>query len=86
MRTLAATLLICLAVAVGIPEASRSQAPQHTPPSNLRCPGDKMVWVNTRSGIYHFRGERYFGSTRYGEFMCERQADRKGDRPTRNGQ
>ena len=57
-----------------------------TPPSGMTCPGDKLVWVNTRSHVYHFQGERYFGSTKQGKFICERDADREGDRPTRNGQ
>ena len=52
----------------------------------MTCPGDKVVWVNTRSHIYHFQGERYFGSTKSGRFMCERDADKQGDRPTHNGQ
>jgi hypothetical protein len=42
--------------------------------------------VNTRSCIYHFRGERYLGSTKHEKFMCEKDADKEGDRPTRNGQ
>lgn len=63
-----------------------AQTPQHSPPPGMTCPGDKLVWVNTRSGIYHFKGERYFGSTKNGKFICERDADREGDRPTHNGQ
>ena len=66
--------------------AARSQSPQHTPPPGMICPGDKLVWVNTRSGIYHFQGERYFGSTKSGKCICERDADKEGDRPTHNGQ
>ncbi len=62
------------------------QTPVHQPPPEMQCPGDHLVWVNTRSGVYHFQGERYFGSTRRGKFMCQRDADREGDRPTRNGQ
>jgi hypothetical protein len=42
--------------------------------------------VNTRSHIYHFQGERYFGSTKEGKFICEQVADKEGDRPTHNGQ
>ena len=38
------------------------------------------------SGVYHYQGERYFGSTKQGKFMCEKAAVRKGDRPTRNVQ
>jgi hypothetical protein len=56
------------------------------PPQHLVCPGDHLVWVNTGSGIYHFRGERYFGNTKYGKFMCQKDADKEGDRPTLNGQ
>ena len=51
-----------------------------------KCPGDKPVWINTRSGIYHFQGERWFGRTRSGKFLCKHDADAEGDRPTRNGQ
>ena len=63
-----------------------AQTPSHIPPSGLTCPADKVVWVNTRSGVYHFRGQRYFASTQQGKFTCEKDALREGDRPTRNGQ
>jgi hypothetical protein len=62
------------------------QTPLHQPPAGMMCTGDKLVWVNTRSHVYHFKGERYFGSTKEGKFICERDADKEGDRPTRNGQ
>jgi hypothetical protein len=62
------------------------QTPVHTPPARMTCPGDVIVWVNTRSGVYHFEGERYFGSTKSGKFMCDMEAQAEGDRPTRNGQ
>jgi hypothetical protein len=65
---------------------AQAQAPQHEVPPSLKCPGDRIVWVNTRSGVYHFQGERYFGSTKQGKFVCQHEADREGDRPTRNGQ
>jgi hypothetical protein len=54
--------------------------------ADMSCPGDKVVWVNTKSGIYHFKGERWFGNTQQGKYMCEHAADAEGDRPTHNGQ
>ena len=57
--------------------------PSATPHLSGRYP---VVWVNTRSGVYHYRGERYFGSTKRGKFMCEKAARAEGDRPTKNGQ
>ena len=66
--------------------AARSQTPNHAPSAGASCPNDKLVWVNTRSGVYHFQGERYYGSTKQGKFTCERDANKEGDWPTRNGQ
>ena len=63
-----------------------AQTPVRTPPPGLSCPGDVIVWVNTHSGVYHFPGERYFGSTKQGKFICEKAARAEGDRPTKNGQ
>lgn len=82
MRTLLAASVGFLAPAV----PAMAQAPQHVLPRNMKCPSDKVVWVNTNSGIYHFQVERYFGSTKRGKFMCEHAADAEGDRPTDNGQ
>jgi len=50
------------------------------------CPGDVTVWVNTRSGIYHLPGSRWYGRTREGRFLCEKQADADGYRAARNGE
>ena len=54
--------------------------------ADMSCSGDKVVWFNTKSGIYHFKGERWFGNTQQGKYMCEHAADAEGDRPTHNGQ
>ncbi len=42
---------------------------------------DVRVWVNTKSGVYHCSGTRWYGSTKAGEFMSERNAQRGGNRP-----
>jgi hypothetical protein len=77
---------LCLVALLAGVTVAVAQTPNHAAPPDASCPGDKVVWVNTRSGIYHFRGERYFGSTKQGKFICEREADGEGDRPTHNGQ
>jgi hypothetical protein len=50
------------------------------------CPSDIVVWLNTNSGIYHLKGERWYGNTRYGAYVCKKEADAAGYRETRNGQ
>lgn len=50
------------------------------------CPADVVVWVNLPTGVYHFRGQRWYGNTKSGAFVCKAEADKAGDRPTKNGQ
>jgi hypothetical protein len=44
----------------------------------LQCPGDSVVWVNTRSGLYHSSSSRWFGTTTQGMYMCQHDADAAG--------
>jgi nuclease S1 len=39
------------------------------------------VWVNTNSGVYHCPGTRWYGNTKSGKFMTQREAQSKGYRP-----
>ena len=42
---------------------------------------DTKVWVNTGSGVYHCPGTRWYGKTKQGEYMTQKQALEKGNRP-----
>jgi hypothetical protein len=50
------------------------------------CPSDIVVWVNLPTGVFHFKGQRWYGMTKKGAFVCKQEAVKKGDRPSRNGQ
>ena len=80
------TLAVLAAPAFAQTTIQRPPGPQGRGGADMACPGDKVVWVNTKSGIYHFKGERWFGNTQQGKYMCEHAADAEGDRPTHNGQ
>ena len=89
MRSLIRLIMLCLMLATPAFAAdnterqvlfSTEQAAQKT------CPMDIVVWVNTQTGVYHYQGMRWYGATKSGAFMCERDRDRIGARPTRNGQ
>ena len=54
--------------------------------AQTHCPTDTVVWLNTRTDVYHFQGERWYDATKQGAFVCEKDADSAGDRPTENGQ
>jgi hypothetical protein len=59
--------------------STEQQAKQH-------CPADVVVWLNLPSGVYHFQGQRWYGNTKAGAYVCRKEADAAGDRATRNGQ
>ena len=40
--------------------------------------GTTVVWMNTKSGIYHFAGSRDYGHTKQGAYMCRPDADKVG--------
>ena len=49
--------------------------------AQARCPGDKVVWVNTKgkSHAYHYAGTRWYGATKQGAYMCEADAKAAGN-------
>jgi hypothetical protein len=47
------------------------------------CPTDTIVWLNLRSGIYHYKGQRWYGNTKSGAYVCQKEADKAGDRATK---
>ncbi len=58
---------------------AQQEAQQH-------CPKDVAVWLNLPTGIYHFQGQRLYGATKHGAYVCQREANAAGDRGTLNGQ
>jgi hypothetical protein len=42
---------------------------------------DAKVWVNTASGVYHCPGTQWYGNTKQGEYMTQKEARVKGNRP-----
>ena len=44
----------------------------------------KVVWVNTKSRIYHYQGTHNYGHTKEGAYMCEADAKAAGDRASRS--
>lgn len=42
--------------------------------------GHAVVWLNTASGIYYYKGDRWYGRTQRGGFSCEKEAIARGNR------
>lgn len=86
IRRLALVFCLLLSPASGWAYAQGLQLFQTEAAAHAHCPADIVVWLNTPSGIYHFKGMRWYGNTIHGAYVCEKEADAAGDRATRNGQ
>jgi hypothetical protein len=77
-RLLGATLLaLCFLSAPIIPAANNSALPA----SSQSDKKEVKVWVNTKSGVYHCPGARWYGTTKEGKYMSECEAQKAGYRP-----
>jgi hypothetical protein len=52
--------------------------------AKARCPTDTVVWANLKSKIYHFTGNKDYGTTKEGAYMCEKDAMAQGVRAAKN--
>jgi helix-hairpin-helix protein len=68
------------------PAASKSSEAAKSTQSEARVPPAKgMVWVNTKSGVFHSEGDRWYGKTKEGKFMTEADALKAGYRTAKEG-
>ena len=47
--------------------------------AKAHCPADTIVWVNLGgSKAYHTSSDRYYGKTKHGAYMCQKEAEQTG--------
>jgi hypothetical protein len=72
---------IVRALVLAVALLSSPLAVPQTPSTTQQGNPDVRVWVNTLSGVYHCPGTRWYGNTKQGEYMTQKQALAKGNRP-----
>ncbi|HKA18073.1 MAG TPA: hypothetical protein VKN18_07115 [Blastocatellia bacterium] len=80
MRKLIVAVLLAFTL-IGAPAVTNALIAVPPPAVQRGGKPDVKVWVNTGSGVYHCPGTRWYGNTKQGEYMSQRQAQDKGYRP-----
>ena len=52
--------------------------------AKAHCPTDTVVWANLSTKVYHFAGNRNYGKTKKGAYMCESDTQAAGVRAAKN--
>jgi len=80
MRRFLSALLFAISLlsfSPGYLQSQKASEPQRQTQGNPNV----KVWVNTHSGVYHCPGTRWYGNTKQGEYMTQKEAQDKGHRP-----
>ena len=72
-------------LAAGPSAASKPSAAKSSQIEGRVAPVKGMVWVNTKSGVFHGEGDRWYGKTKEGKFMTEADAVKAGYRAAEEG-
>ena len=88
VRKLLLVALFILLLPAAQPVAAQSQPQLFSTEraAQAHCPAGTVVWLNTKSGVYHLKGQRWYGAIKQGAFACKKEVDAAGRRATRNGQ
>jgi hypothetical protein len=63
------------------PPRAITNPPADQAPDTRQGNPEARVWVNTNSGVYHCPGTRWYGRTKQGAYMSQREAQEKGNWP-----
>jgi len=69
--------VIAVLAALALPGVAASAASKSAMPT---CAADDpVVWVNTKTKVYHMQGDPYYGNTKSGKYACKSAADAAGE-------
>ena len=63
-----------------VPGKGNAQSFDNEQAANRACGAANVVWANRNTKVYHLSGDKYFGHTKRGSFMCQSAAKADGYR------
>jgi hypothetical protein len=89
LRTLIGVALLAASLAWGAPVTQAASSPPifaSEQEAQKHCPSDVVVWLNLPTHIYHLKGQRWYGLTKNGAYVCKQEAVAAGNRGSLNNQ
>jgi hypothetical protein len=80
------TLMAMPGVAFAAPSAEALANFPTAQEAQQHCPDDLIVWLDLPTRTYHYRGQRWYGATKSGAYVCRNEAVRAGMRATRHAE
>ena len=74
---LGATIMLC---GIGIANALPLTPFRYEDQARRHCPGDKVVWLDFRKGVYYAKGRKRYAQGFDGSFVCLNEARSSGYR------
>ena len=82
MQRVFISLLFSFSLITCLTTAPRAQTPSPSPKQEQsRGNPSVKVWVDTQYGFYHCPGSKFYGKTKQGVYMTQKQAQDRGYRP-----
>jgi hypothetical protein len=81
LRTILALFVVFLSLISSGSSPSVIANPYTAATTQSTSSANVIVWVNTNSGVYHCPNTRWYGKTKSGRYMKQRDAQSKGYRP-----
>jgi hypothetical protein len=44
--------------------------------ARMHCPRDTVVWLNLPTMIWRYKGQRWYGNTKHGAYVCDEKQPR----------
>jgi hypothetical protein len=79
MKCMTRITVLVVALCLTADAAAAKPVPRGAPLFDPCGPGDRVVWLNVKSGIYYLKGDPSYGRSAGGHFMCQEAADHEGD-------
>lgn len=65
---------MALAAALAVPLGAHAASAAAMTSMPACSAGDPVVWVNTKSKVFHMQGDSYYGKTKTGKYACKSAA------------